>query len=284
MSTTFNCPACGKTIAAEVTIGTQVQCPLCNQVVTVPGDASPTAPMPEQTADRPVPPGGAAAQVGYATVTGRSVSQGLAIAALVCGIVGLVGCAPVGIVGLVLGIIALVRVNRDPRRYGGKGMAIGGICTGALSILLVPMMIAILLPSLSRARELSKRQVCMARMSAIGQALYTYAQDDPQMFPELGADWQARLIDAGYCSPQQFLCPSDSRMTGSSYYYVPGYSTTSDPTQIILYEDPANHGGEGGNILYQDAHVAFVRSPEYEEEIDSITLPDGTPWAPHKSP
>jgi prepilin-type processing-associated H-X9-DG protein len=211
------------------------------------------------------------------------VSQGLAIGALVCGIIGLVGCPPVGIVGLVLGIVAVVKASQAPERFGGKGLAIGGICTGAASLLVVPLMISILLPSLSRARELSKRTVCGANMRAIGQAMHIYAQDGG-MFPEEGADWQGRLVGAGLTMPQQFLCPSDSLVSGSSYYYVPGYGVESDPEQVILYEDPAIHGGEGGNILTQDGHVGFVRSPRYEEMIDSITLPDGTPWAPHKGP
>jgi hypothetical protein len=148
---------------------------------------------------------------------------------------------------------------------------------------MIPLLIAMLVPSLSRMRELSKRTVCAANMRGIGQALYIYAQDDPQTFPELGADWQARLIDAGYTTQRQFWCPSDLRTAGSSYYYVPGYGTSSDPEQIILYEDPAIHGGEGGHIMFQDSRVAFVPSPEYEQMINAITLPDGTPWTPHEA-
>jgi prepilin-type processing-associated H-X9-DG protein len=221
--------------------------------------------------------------VDYASHSGQPATQGLAIGALVCGIIGLLGCPPVGIVGLILGIVAVVKASQAPERYGGKGLAIGGICTGAVSILFVPLLISILLPSLSRARELSKRTVCAANMRGIGQSMYIYAQDGG-MFPEEGADWQGRLVGAGLTMPQQFLCPSDSLVSGSSYYYVPGYGVESDPEQVILYEDPAIHGGEGGNILTQDGHVGFVRSPRYEEMIDSITLPDGTPWAPHKGP
>jgi prepilin-type processing-associated H-X9-DG protein len=188
---------------------------------------------------------------------------------------------PAGIVGLILGIVALVKIKRKPAVYRGRGMAIAGICTGGASLAIVPLMISIMLPALSRARELSKRTVCAANMRGIGQALLIYAQDDG-MFPEKGADWQARLVNAGIVMPTQFLCPSDTRVSGSLFYYVPGYGDDSDPAQIILYEDPTIHGGEGGNILYQDGHVAFVKSPQYEKEINAITLPDGTPWAPHK--
>lgn len=52
-------------------------------------------------------------------------------------------------------------------------------------IAIIALLISILLPSLSRARELSKRTVCSANMRGIGQAMYIYAQDDPQVFPAI---------------------------------------------------------------------------------------------------
>lgn len=208
-------------------------------------------------------------------------SSGLAVGALVCGILGLIGCFPVGVVGLVLGIVALVRIGNQPARHGGKGMAIGGICTAAVGMLLLPLLVAIGLPSLARARELSKRTVCRANMMGIGQALYIYAQDEPKgMFPEAGADWMGRLTGPGHVTPMHFVCPSTADMSGDcSYIYVPGYGTSSNPAQIILYEPPENHGGEGGNILYLDGHVSFVKSPQYEQAIAAITLPDGSAWS-----
>jgi hypothetical protein len=35
-------------------------------------------------------------------------------------------------IGLVLGIVSLVQIKNDPKKYGGKGMAIGGIVTSSL--------------------------------------------------------------------------------------------------------------------------------------------------------
>lgn len=55
-------------------------------------------------------------------------------------------------------------------------------------IAIIALLISILLPSLSRARELSKRCVCSANLRGIGQACYIYAQDDPQVFPSINAN------------------------------------------------------------------------------------------------
>jgi hypothetical protein len=77
---------------------------------------------------------------GMARIGGQP-QQALAIASLVCGLLsitlGLITCTgPVlGVIAIVLGVIALVQIKNDPQRFGGKGLAIGGIAVGALWIL-----------------------------------------------------------------------------------------------------------------------------------------------------
>ena len=86
------------------------------------------------------------------------MKRGMATASLVLGVLSIptFGCLIVGAVaGVVLGIVALTRANREPHLYGGKGLAIAGIATSALSLLIViPLGIvaAIAIPSLLRAR------------------------------------------------------------------------------------------------------------------------------------
>ena len=65
--------------------------------------------------------------------------SGLAIASLVCGILGVLtgififSGLSLGLAGIVLGIVALVKVKNGTA--SGKGMAIGGIVTGALGMI-----------------------------------------------------------------------------------------------------------------------------------------------------
>ncbi len=206
MSVAFTCPQCQQGIAAESPAGSAVSCPFCGRVVTVPvpGGLPPpvqTVPFAVSTPDAPI---------GYATRSGEPPPrQGLAVAALVCGIAGVVTCFPLfGLAGVVLGIIALVRVNRDSRRHAGKGLALGGLCTGIAGLVMLPVLMIILLPSLGRARELSKRTLCQANLRGLAQAMYIYAQEGNK-FPEVGADWQARLLTDGSISPRMLICPGD---------------------------------------------------------------------------
>jgi len=76
-------------------------------------------------------------------VVPQSKTSGLAIAALVCGIAGLCTAGLGGIAGLILGIVAVRKVNRSAGQLTGKGLAIGGIIVGILSVLLWGLVIVI---------------------------------------------------------------------------------------------------------------------------------------------
>lgn len=105
-------------------------------------------------------------------------------------------------------------------------------------IAIIALLISILLPSLSRARELSKRTVCSANLRGIGQAMYIYAQDEPGVFPCVTEVYTGTgnnvdmyrpadrttappttgipsvttdlwlLVRANNTTPKQFICPS----------------------------------------------------------------------------
>jgi hypothetical protein len=75
--------------------------------------------------------------------------QTLAVASLVLGIVSItVGwCCSFGIltgpIALVLGIVALVQIKNDPKKFGGKGFAIGGIVSGGLYFVILAIIIVL---------------------------------------------------------------------------------------------------------------------------------------------
>lgn len=106
-------------------------------------------------------------------------------------------------------------------------------------IAIIALLISILLPSLSRARELSKRTVCSANLRGIGQAMYIYAQDEPGIFPMIAETFTGApannmflfrpidrtlipattgvpsvtvdlwtLVRQNNTTPKQFICPS----------------------------------------------------------------------------
>lgn len=64
-------------------------------------------------------------------------TSGLAIASLVCGIVGLISCmVPLGIPAVICGHMAMNRIAKDPFRILGRGMAITGLVCGYVCLLI----------------------------------------------------------------------------------------------------------------------------------------------------
>jgi len=74
----------------------------------------------------------------YRPPNNKQANQGLAMASMIVAIVGLVagGClGPLpGIVALIMGLVALSQIKREPDKYGGKPFAIAGVVIGSVSI------------------------------------------------------------------------------------------------------------------------------------------------------
>ena len=198
--------------------------------------------------------------------------NGMAVAALVLGIVGLVLCpiGPVlGLIALVLGIVALVRANNLPEPVSRRGMAIAGICLGGTGVLVGGMLlilVPILLPSLARAWEITKRAVCAANQRGIGQGCKIYANDNQDWFPiaphlevqkddpgtmkvrfigQMGANMTKpttskddavhpsrslfMLVTDGTCTAKQFMCPSSSDGEDDLRNTIGGTVTAAQP-------------------------------------------------------
>ena len=78
--------------------------------------------------------------------------QTLPIISLVLGVLGLVliccyGGIPLGAGAMITGYLGMSNANKDPMQYGGKGLAIGGIVLGAISILVGLIMVLIAIAS-----------------------------------------------------------------------------------------------------------------------------------------
>ena len=89
-------------------------------------------------------------------------SSALAIASLILGIIGLLSGwlifgGALGLVGVILGIVALVKVKNGTA--SGKGMAIGGIVTGALGMIISVVVLILGLIGISMLSECAENAV-----------------------------------------------------------------------------------------------------------------------------
>jgi hypothetical protein len=110
-------------------------------------------------------------------------SSALAIWSLVLGVLSL-PCFSIltGIPAVICGHIAKSRINASGGRLTGSGLALAGLITGylsiVLSIVLVPMMIAIAIPSFVKAKAEAQKVVCIGNLRQIEGAKQQWAQEN----------------------------------------------------------------------------------------------------------
>lgn len=109
----------------------------------------PLPPPPSYAPGNSAPRGGYAAHYQASAPPAPASSNGLAVAAMVTGIGALAIC----VLGVILGPIAVVLGLRARRRYGGEGMALAGIITGAAGFVLSFAAILLAIPAFLEQRE-----------------------------------------------------------------------------------------------------------------------------------
>jgi hypothetical protein len=139
----FDCP-CGQRLQAkEEHVGLQVACPVCEKLLTVPGDPQavhpaampPAAPAPapsEYMAGRPLPaPGPLSARARRERGPATSLSI-KALVSLILGVLTFVLPVVLAIPAILLAVLALREINSSGGRLTGKGLAIAGIVVGVV--------------------------------------------------------------------------------------------------------------------------------------------------------
>ena len=181
--------------------------------------------------------------------------SGLAIAALILGILSFFTCALTSIPAIICGIIGLVIIEKSGGRTTGRGLAIAGIVVPVFSFALI---IIILLP----LRRTAHRLICGTNLSLMGMAMMNYANDHNDEFPRAGGEntrWSNKIAD--YRAPNRFLAyniaPDGSggeATITSSLYLLLRYSEVT-PKSFVCMSDtgvrefrPAEYGANQMDI------------------------------------
>jgi prepilin-type processing-associated H-X9-DG protein len=126
-------------------------------------------------------------------------TSGLAIASLVCGIIGPCTLGLASLIGIILGIVGLVKIGNAGGAVRGKGLAIAGIVLGGLGIFILPvilLMAAILMPAVHSAVGQAQAVVFMNNARMAGRAAMTFAADHDDEFPPPD-NWPQALMEQG---------------------------------------------------------------------------------------
>jgi prepilin-type processing-associated H-X9-DG protein len=232
--------------------------------------------------------GGAAVLSAAATETQPAAAppktSRLAVTSLVLGCLGLLTCGITSLVGLVLGIIALVRINQSKGQLGGQGLALAGTIVSAVFLLLAPIPAAMLLPALAKAKQKATGIQCMNNVKQLNLGLMMYANDNKDVFPS-GTAWCDTLLPYLGGSAKVFIC-SQGALNQRGHYAVnarlAGHSIKDiqAPAQTVLVFEidggwnvsggrellpvKARHGGAYA-VGFADGHVEMVRPARLEQ-------------------
>jgi len=117
----------------------------------------------------------------------KAKTSGLAITSLVLGIVGPCTVGLGSIIGLILGIVGLVKIGKSAGAKGGRGLAIAGIVVSGLGILIVPALVgmaaAILIPAVNSAINLANSASSANNVKQLCMAAHQYAASHHQQLP-----------------------------------------------------------------------------------------------------
>jgi type II secretory pathway pseudopilin PulG len=136
-------------------------------------------------------------------VTGPAITDGKAIASLICGL--LFFFFPAAIVAIILGHISLSQIRKSAGRLRGEGLAIGGLVLGYLGIVFIPVILiiaAIAIPNLLRARMAANESSALNAVRTVNLAEMTYMNSHAErgFTCSLSELHQAGLVDDGLAS------------------------------------------------------------------------------------
>ena len=203
-----------------------------------------------------------------------------AVAALVLGILVFFTCGITALPAIICGIVALVKISGSNGLLKGKGMAITGIVLPAVLIILLPLPLAILMPTLNRTKKIAQRVVCGTNLKGLSTAMMVYANDYDGEAPTAD-EWCELLMRYADVPPKSFRCPSAAE--GECHYALnknfrkmgipepartvamfesrPGWNQAGGP-ELLTTE---YHNGEGCNVAFGDGHTEFVRADRIDD-------------------
>jgi prepilin-type processing-associated H-X9-DG protein len=180
-------------------------------------------------------------------------TSGLAITSLVLGCLGVLTCGVTSLVGLILGIIALVRINKSNGQLGGQSMALAGTIVSGAFLLLMPIPAAMLLPALAKAKQKAAGITCMNNVKQLSLGLRMFSDDNKDLFPP-GTNWCDALMPYVQ-NKSTYLCPLGNPGQRCHYAFnarLAGRETKDiqAPAQtVLLFETEGGWNVAGGREL-----------------------------------
>ncbi|MBQ7651315.1 MAG: DUF4190 domain-containing protein [Victivallales bacterium] len=182
----------------------------------------------------------------------------LAITAAVLGILSFFFIPFCGLAALILGIVALRRINASNGRLLGKGEAITGIALGVWAFVRIPFIVGLFLPPYIAARHKSQESYCTWRLTTIAMVCNSYANETDGRLPTLDSEEFKAILSQFFVDPKlQFECPR-SRKKYRIFVNGQERSKINAPANTILAVCDNGHRYDRIMVAFADNHCEML--------------------------
>jgi prepilin-type processing-associated H-X9-DG protein len=175
-------------------------------------------------------------------------TSGLAVTSLVLGVLGVFTCGLTALFGLILGIIAMVKVKNSGGKLSGNGLALAGVIVSAVFLFLIPIFAAMLLPALAAAKQKAQNINCVNNEKQLALAVRIYSGDNHNQFPPAATWCDAIKPFAG--SEKIFKCPAANSAGRCDYAFnvkLDGLDESKvNPQTVMIFEADGGWNANGG--------------------------------------
>jgi type II secretory pathway pseudopilin PulG len=177
----------------------------------------------------------------------QETTSGLAIASVICGPLGFLTAGLSGIAAVITGHMALAAIKRSGGMLKGSGMAITGLVTGYLTILILPISILAVLaaPVILKQRKAADRVEAISNVKQLHLALLDFDSDygklpsdelakEEAAFAGLTGQRVLEQLEAADCVEDLNRLLAVRAAPGAMWYYFPGASVSGDSNRPLL--------------------------------------------------
>ncbi|MFK5923992.1 MAG: DUF4190 domain-containing protein [Verrucomicrobiota bacterium] len=166
---------------------------------------------------------------------------------------------------LILGIVALVKINGSQGQLKGKGFAITGIVTGGMGVFVSAIIMAIAMPAFVGVQEAARQNKQTNDVRILLVACQTFAAEHDGKYPdtlkELSPDFISDESLLGYIN-------SDSGQI-EPYMYFSGKTVNSEPRSLLIASPEVKNNRRV--VGFCDTSVSAINDEEFHRlaELES---------------